>query len=80
METTVYEDRAREILVEIKQMIEVKGLDLQTSLEETGFRKELAEEIFDQGKLPSLTEFLGLCHIAGIPFQMPAVETPNTPM
>ncbi|KAA6431443.1 transcriptional regulator [Dyadobacter flavalbus] len=80
METTVYEDRAREILGEIKQLIEVKGLDLPMALEETGFRKELADEIFEQGKLPSLTEFLGLCQIAGIPFQMPAVETPNTPM
>lgn len=80
METTIYEDRAKEILGDLKQMIEVKGLDLPTALEETGFRKELGEEVFDQGKLPSLIEFLGLCQIAGVPFQMPTIETPNTPM
>ncbi|MCE6987742.1 transcriptional regulator [Dyadobacter sp. CY323] len=80
METTVYEDRAKELIAEIRQIIEVKGIDLNNALSEAGISPETADLIFNNGQLPTLSEFLMLCEISGITFHLPSVETPNTPM
>ncbi|CAG5068740.1 hypothetical protein DYBT9623_01472 [Dyadobacter sp. CECT 9623] len=80
METTVYESRARELISEIKKIIEVKGLNLDTALEDAGISPDNADNILNQNTIPSLSEFLALCEISGITIHLPSIETPNTPM
>ena len=80
METTIYEDKAKSLIAEMKQLIDAKGLNNGNTMEEAGLNQELVEKIFNGEQLPSLSEFLALCQISGISFQLPAVETPNTPM
>ncbi|MCE7065978.1 transcriptional regulator [Dyadobacter sp. CY326] len=79
METTIYEDKARTLIAEMKQLIDMKGITGDNVFEDAGVSKERADQIF-QGELPSLSEFLALCQISGISIQLPSVETPNTPM
>ncbi|MCE7059979.1 helix-turn-helix domain-containing protein [Dyadobacter sp. CY343] len=80
METTVYESRARELISEIKKIIEVKGLNLDSALEDAGISPDTADNILNQNAIPSLSEFLALCEISGITIHLPSIETPNTPM
>jgi len=80
METTVYESRAKEMISEIRKIIEVKGLNLNTALEEAGISATTADSILNQGAIPSLSEFLALCEISGITIHLPSIETPRTPM
>ena len=80
METTVYESRARELISEIKKIIEVKGLNLDNALEDAGISSDTADNILNQNAIPSLSEFLALCEISGITIHLPSIETPNTPM
>ncbi|KAA0993691.1 transcriptional regulator [Dyadobacter aurulentus] len=80
METTVYESRAKEMIIEIRKIIEVKGLNLNTALEEAGISASTADNILNQGAIPSLSEFLALCEISGITIHLPSIETPNTAM
>ena len=80
METTVYEDRAKELVAEIKQIIEVKGLNLNNALSEAGISPETADSILNKGQLPTLSEFMMLCEISGITIHLPSIETPNTSM
>ena len=80
METTVYEDQAKSLITEMKQLIEAKGINNGNALEEAGLSQELADKIFKGEQLPTLSEFLALCQISGLSFQLPTVETPNTPM
>ena len=80
METTVYEDQAKSLIAEMKQLIEAKGINNGNALEEAGLSQELADKIFKGEQLPTLSEFLALCQISGLSFQLPTVETPNTPM
>jgi transcriptional regulator with XRE-family HTH domain len=80
METTVYESRARELISEIKKIIEVKGLNLDSALEDAGISSDTADNILNQNAIPSLSEFLALCEISGITIHLPSIETPNTPM
>ncbi|MCF2488895.1 transcriptional regulator [Dyadobacter sp. CY347] len=80
METTVYEDQAKALIADMKQLIETKGIADGNALAEAGLSRERADKIFSGQELPSLSEFLALCQISGISFQLPTVETPNTPM
>lgn len=80
METTVYEARAKEMIGEIKKIIEVKGLNLDTALEEAGIDKGSADRILNEGGIPTLSEFLALCEISGIAIHLPSIETPRTTM
>lgn len=80
METTIYEDQAKALVAEMKQLIEAKGINNGNALEEAGLSQEIVGRIFNGEQLPSLSEFLALCQISGISFQLPTVETPNTPM
>ncbi|KQS26880.1 hypothetical protein [Dyadobacter sp. Leaf189] len=77
---TIYEARAKELVGEIRKIIEVKALDLDQALEEAGIAKETADNILNKGGIPSLSEFLALCQISGITIHIPSIETPNTPM
>jgi hypothetical protein len=80
METSVFEGQAKSLLAEMKQLIETKGMNAETALQEAGLESANAENIFNGTQLPSLTEFLALCQISGISFQLPSIETPNSPM
>lgn len=80
MNTTIYEDRARELVSEILQIIEAKGLNLESALEEAGISKKSANHFVRNKGVPSLSEFIALCQISGIQFHLPSIETPNTAM
>ncbi|GGM87732.1 hypothetical protein GCM10010967_20400 [Dyadobacter beijingensis] len=80
METTVFETRAKELVEDIKEIVKVKGLNLEEELEKAGIQKKSYEKILRQGGMPNLSEFLALCQISGITFHLPYVETANTPM
>ncbi|WAC13720.1 transcriptional regulator [Dyadobacter pollutisoli] len=80
MNTTIYEDRARELVSEILQIIEAKGLNLESALEEAGISQESANHFIRNKGVPSLSEFIALCQISGIQFHLPSIETPNTAM
>ena len=80
METSVYDDKAKKIIAEIKEILDVKGINLDSSNENDIISKEKAEQIFSGGLMPSLAEFLALCEISGITFRLPSVETPDNPM
>lgn len=80
METTIYEGQAKAIIADIRALMEAKGVNLDTSVEQTGFSKEKMEKILSGKTIPSLSEFLALCQISGIEFKLPFVETPNTAM
>jgi hypothetical protein len=80
METTVFEARAKELVEDIKEIVKVKGIDLEEALEEAGIPRNSAKRILNQGLMPNLSEFLALCQISGITFHLPYVETTNSPM
>jgi DNA-binding phage protein len=80
METTIYEDQARMLIAEIKQIVEVKGINLDEALNEAGISSETVDKVLHQEVIPSLPEFLALCRISGITIHLPAIETPNTAM
>lgn len=80
MEISVYEGHAKQIVADIKEIIEAKGINLDEVTENAGIPKEKAHSIFSGQTIPSLTEFLILCEISGITFKLPSVETPNNPM
>jgi len=80
METANYEQQAKDIIAEIKEIIDVKGLDLEEALEDAAISKDEADKILSGGKLPTLNQFLALCQISGITFNLPSVETPKNPM
>jgi transcriptional regulator with XRE-family HTH domain len=80
MENSNYEQQARHIIAEIKEIIDAKGLDLSAALENTGIEPDQADKIFSGEAIPSLSEFLALCEISGIAFRLPSVETPDNPM
>jgi hypothetical protein len=79
MDTTIYEDRARELVTEILQIVEAKGLNLENALQEAGIAKS-ADHFRNHESIPSLSEFIALCQISGISFHLPSIETPNTAM
>jgi DNA-binding phage protein len=79
-ETNIYDIRAKELIAEIRQIIDAKGLDLDKALEDAGISQETADNILNKGGMPSLSEFLALCQISGITIHTPSIETPNTPM
>jgi len=80
METTIYEGQAKAIIADIRALMEAKGVNLDTSVEQTGFSREKMEKILSGETIPSLSEFLALCQVSGIEFKLPFVETPNTAM
>ncbi|QRQ99656.1 transcriptional regulator [Dyadobacter sandarakinus] len=80
METTVYEDHARALIAEIRQLVEAKGLDLTAAMADAGIADETTRQILDEQAIPSLPDFLAMCQISGISFQLPSIETPDTPM
>jgi len=80
MEQSVYEGRAKEIVAEIKQIIDAKGINPDSVSEETGISAEQLPQILSGESIPSLTQFLALCEVSGIAFSLPFVETPKNPM
>lgn len=80
MDTVIYENQIKEIVSDIKQLIDVKGIPFESVVEKTGISKNKIEGIFAHDKNPSLVEFLALCAISGITFNLPSVETPKNPM
>ena len=80
METSVYDDKAKKIIAEIKEILDVKGINMDFSNENDIISKEKAEQIFSGELMPSLAQFLVLCEISGITFKLPSVETPDNPM
>ena len=80
METSVYESRARQIVADIKEIVEAKGINLDEVVEDAGIPKETAAKIFSGELIPNLTQFLILCEISGITIKLPFVETPDNPM
>ncbi|WP_221391642.1 helix-turn-helix transcriptional regulator [Dyadobacter sp. NIV53] len=81
MEISIYEARAKQIIIEIKQLIEAKGMSLDSSDTQGAIiSRQMADEIFSGKTMPSLEQFLALCEISGITISMPAVETPDNPM
>ncbi|WP_439557736.1 transcriptional regulator [Dyadobacter sp.] len=79
-DSSIYEARAKELVGEIRKIIEVKALDLDQALEQAGISKEKANDILNNGGVPTLSEFLALCQISGITIHIPSIETPDTPM
>ena len=80
MEQSVYEGRAKEIVAEIKQTIDAKGMNPESVAEETGISAPHLAKILSGESIPSLTEFLALCEISGTVISLPFVETPKNPM
>ena len=80
METSVYEDKAKKIIAEIKEILDVKGINLDFSNDNSIISKESAERIFSGSVIPTLAEFLTLCELSGIAFKLPSIETPDNPM
>ena len=80
METQVYQQKAKKLVAEMKEIIKVKGIDLPSALEDAALSDLNAEQILSGEKLPTLDEFLALCEISGITINMPSVETPQNPM
>lgn len=80
MESSNFDQQAKHIVSEIKDIIESKGQDLDTVLASAGISKEDGDKIFSGETVPSLTQFLALCEISGITIKLPSVETPNNPM
>ena len=80
MESSNFDQQAKHIISEIKDIIESKGQDIESVLESTGILKEDGNKIFSGETIPSLSQFLALCEISGITFKLPSVETPNNPM
>jgi hypothetical protein len=80
MDKTNYEQQAKDLLAEMREIIEVKGLDLSLALEDAGMDGKTADQFFSGDKLPNLQEFLALCEISGLTFTLPSVETPKNPM
>ena len=80
METTVFEEQAKTLIAEMRKLIEAKGLDAGEALAEAGIDSKKGLTILNGEILPDLSEFLALCQISGITFQLPSVETPNTAM
>jgi hypothetical protein len=80
MEPTVYESRARELIGEIKRIIEVKGIDLQSAWSDARISEKPVDAVLGGEQLPSLPEFIALCQISGITFHLPSIETPDTAM
>ena len=79
METSIYEDRAKQIINEIKEIIEAKGMNLDSN-PEGAFISGKAQDFFSGKTIPSLVEFLALCEISGITISSPSIETPDNPM
>jgi DNA-binding phage protein len=75
-----YQQKAKELVAEMKQIIEVKGIDLTSVLRDSGIEDAVVDQILSGEKIPSLDEFLALCEISGITFKLPSVETPDNPM
>jgi DNA-binding phage protein len=80
MEMSNYQNQIKELLAEIKEIVNAKGIDLNVAMEESGVSKENVGQILSGDKQPTLDEFLALCEISGITFSMPSVETPKNPM
>ena len=80
MEQSVYEGRVKEIMAEIKQTIETKGINSDSISEETGIPAEQLTQILSGESIPSLTQFLALCEVSGMTISLPFVETPKNPM
>ena len=80
METSIFEDQTKQIISEIKQIIDAKRIDLDFAMKKTGISKSKLAGILAHEKTPSLPEFFALCEISGITFNLPAVETPDNPM
>ena len=79
METSIYEDRAKQIINEIKELIEAKGIDIDSNPDSTIISGK-AQDFFSGKTIPSLIEFLALCEISGITISSPSIETPDNPM
>jgi len=80
MESSNFDQQAKHIISEIKDIIESKGQDVESVLESAGISKEDGSKIFSGETIPTLSQFLALCEISGITFKLPSVETPNNPM
>ena len=80
MEPSVNESRAKEIVAEIKQLVDAKGLNPDLISEETGISKEELDQFYSGKSVPNLTQFLALCEISGVTISLPFVETPKNPM
>ena len=79
METSIYEDRAKQIIIEIKEIIEAKGINLDSTPDGV-FISGKVQDFFSGKSIPSLIEFLALCEISGITINSPSIETPENPM
>ena len=80
METTVFESRAKELVEDIKEIVRVKGINMDSALQQAGIPKESSDKFLKGTAMPTLSEFIALCQISGITFHLPSVETPNTAM
>ncbi|HEV7379101.1 MAG TPA: transcriptional regulator [Dyadobacter sp.] len=80
METQAYQQKAKELVAEMKEIIDVKGIDLQAALQDSGVSESDAGDILSGEKLPALDEFLALCEISGITINITSIETPKNPM
>ena len=80
MENQNFEQQARHIIANMKEIIDAKGLDLNSALEDAGVSIAEVDDILSGNKLPTLNEFLALCEISGISINLPSVETPKNPM
>ena len=80
MENSEYDHRAKHILSEIKDLIEIKGIAIDSIAFETGISAAVLDQILSGEIMPSLTQFLALCEVSGITIKLPSVETPKNPM
>ncbi|MCE7038774.1 transcriptional regulator [Dyadobacter sp. CY312] len=80
MKNRNYEQQAKDIIADMREIIDAKGLNLSEALGDAGISAKEVEQILSGKKLPALNEFLALCEISGITFNLPSVETPKNPM
>ena len=80
MEKLEYDHRAQNILGEIKNLIDAKGINLDSFALETGISAAVLNQFFAGEVTPTLGQFLALCEVSGITIKLPSVETPKNPM
>ena len=80
MEKLEYDHRAKNILADIKDLIETKGINLDSVALGTGISEAVLDQFFSGAVMPTLSQFLALCEVSGITIKLPSVETPRNPM